>query len=118
MNTKKSKKEKDDENLNKSLENLEDRLKNFFHLQLKASEKSLKNYLENRVQVYFDEIGERIAELIDDKYSQVHDRSYLSASSDNSLSKEDVLEAVEFAISTENIGKSVSKYMKEFSLIQ
>jgi len=115
---KKSKKEIDHENLNKTLEKLEDRLKNFFLSQIKASEQSLKSHLENRVQLYFDEIGERIAELIDHKYAQVHDRTYTTKSLDCSLSKEDVLQAVEFAISTENIEKSVKKYMKEFSLIQ
>ena len=116
--SKKTKKERDDENLNRAFKTLENTLKDSFLVQIKASEKSIKSYLENRVQVYFDEIGGRIAELIEDKYSKIHDRSYSIVDSSCQHTKEEVLQAVEFVVSIDNVSKMITKYMGELSLIR
>ena len=101
---------------------LEDKLKIIFSSMIKTSENTLKTFLDNKVQLYFQKIGGTISDLVDSKYSSVHDRTYLTPIAANTSigvkSKEEVLLTIELVINDKSINEYIKKYIDELSLIR
>ena len=95
-------------------------------MKLDSFERSLKSQLESSMKStmkllldqFTNQIDMKLDTLIDKKYSNIHNRNYISNKDVVVLSKEDVLRAVELVVSDDNIKDYSDKYMTELSLIR
>jgi len=99
---------------------LEDRLKIMLLSMFQSSENTLKTLVDRKIELFFQEIGGTINDLVDSKYLSIHDRTYLTPTANTPIAKtkEEVQLTVELVINDKSIDENIKKYIDELSLIR
>ena len=95
-------------------------IKDYINQKVLASEISIKNYFDSRLELYFDKLTNKVSEIVDDKYRLFHSRTEKRNvnESNEGILKEDVLTAIELAINEINVDKNLQKYMNELKQLR
>ena len=79
-------------------------LENNFKQKLLSMEISLKKYIDNRLELYYDALTKQVNESVDSKYRKLHSQKNGTPSdSIEGIEKEEVIKIVELVISEEAI---------------
>ena len=94
-------------------EQISDHLMSYINDRQCSTTSDIKTYLDSRLTIYFNTLESKLKEFVDAKYELLHNREYIEKNKENQTTEENVLQAIEIAISTENIDKNIKKYMNE-----
>jgi hypothetical protein len=86
-----------------------------------ASEISLKRYIDNRLEIYFDALNSKISDAVDSKYRKIHSQrgeNNLENNQEEGITKEMVLNNIELAISEDIIDEHLERYMAELKKLR
>jgi hypothetical protein len=105
------------EALDAKLSKMESELKCDTVGQIRALDHSIRSYLDTKIELFFKQISDQIGNLINAKYSDIHNRDNTNINP-NSVTKEHVRLTVERVITKQYIATNVQYYMQELSLIR
>jgi hypothetical protein len=115
-NTKRSK-EIINEDENKELEK---KLKQSVNEAITSSEINLKSYIDKRFAIIFDALSKNIVSSVEAKYEKIHSSLTLKKLTSNNYqsptaitTREDIIKAIEIAITPKKIDDFLEKYMIE-----